>query len=101
MTGRVELHSKLKAIVPNVYYQKPDNIEMQYPCIIYERWVGESIQANNKKYVIHDRYIVNFFSRKEDSIELTMDALFNYCSLDAIHAQKNMYQETYTVYYRK
>lgn len=101
ISGRLELHSKLKAIVPNVYYQKPDGVDIEYPCIIYDRWAGDVKRANNKKYALHDRYILNFFTRREDSIELTMDALFDYCSLDTIHNQKGMYQETYTLYYRK
>ncbi len=37
MAPRLQLQSLLSEITENVYFQPPNNVQMQYPCIVYMR----------------------------------------------------------------
>jgi len=67
MAPRLELHQKLKAITDNVYFQPPENLEMQYPCIVYQRDYGNTIFAGNNPYRFVQRYQVTVIDQNPDS----------------------------------
>ena len=48
---RVELNSLFKKIVPNVYFQPPENIKMKYPCIRYEFSNLDILHTEKKKWL--------------------------------------------------
>lgn len=62
------LHSILTDITTNVYFQPPANVQMQYPCIVYERDDAETSFADNKPYRITKRYQVTVIDRDPDSV---------------------------------
>jgi hypothetical protein len=67
MDRRLQLSEYLHTIAPNVYFQPPSNIVMQYPAIVYEPDFEERNYANNGTYGLHDRWQVTIIDRDPDS----------------------------------
>ena len=70
MAPRSDLHTKLKDIIEsdNVYFQPPATIQMQYPCIVYERDTTDTRFAGNLPYTHTKQYTVTVIDRNPDSI---------------------------------
>ena len=58
MDRRLELQSKLEKLnnVNKVYYQPPNSVMLQYPCIIYNDQVGKTIKVSDGLYGYTDSY---------------------------------------------
>ncbi len=67
MAPRLQLHELLESLVPNVYFQPPTNIALEYPCIIYKRDYAETEFADNEPYNHTIRYMVTVIDRDPDS----------------------------------
>ena len=67
MAPRVELQALLETLAPNVYFQPPANIIMEYPCIVYKRDSAETEFADNSLYCHTKRYQVTVIDRDPDS----------------------------------
>lgn len=78
MDRRLKLHEKLVETLGNdhVYFQPPENIRLNYPCIIYERYSGDSKFANNKTYQFTQAYEVTFIDQNPDNLERYSKDLF-------------------------
>lgn len=62
MNKRVELHDELKNICPNVYFQAPGNMSMQYPAILYsikDLGFPKASNINYKRLTSYDLTIVD------------------------------------------
>lgn len=69
MGQRLELQSLLEEILGsrNVYFQPPENVRIQYPCIIYKRASARTEFAGNMPYSYKKRYQVTVIDRDPDS----------------------------------
>lgn len=67
MVPRLQLQTLLESIAEHVYFQPPTNIQLLYPCIIYERDSAISAFANNENYRYVKRYMVTVIDRDPDS----------------------------------
>lgn len=69
MGQRIDLHNKLCEILGtrNVYFQPPETIKIQYPCIIYERSSDDVKFADNNPYATKRRYTVTVIDKDPDS----------------------------------
>lgn len=69
MGRRLLLQALLEDILGsrNVYFQAPNNLAIQYPCIVYERDYEDVDYANNALYRHMDRYLVTVIDRDPDS----------------------------------
>src|SRR4051812_34274733 len=69
VASRLELQTLLESILalPNVYFQPPSNIQMQYPCIVYKRDDSQTDFADNRPYSRTKRYQVTVIDRNPDS----------------------------------
>ena len=64
---RLDLQALLKEITTHVYFQPPNNVQMQYPCIVYARNGDDSKWAGNQRYAQLKRYQVTVIDRDPDS----------------------------------
>lgn len=64
---REELDSILKSITNNVYFQPPNNLTLQYPCIVYNRDRASSEFADNTTYRYTKQYEVTVIDRDPNS----------------------------------
>lgn len=67
MAPRLELQTLLESITPHVYFQPPNNLELQYPCIVYQRDGGRSEYADNRPLWHTKRYQVTVIDRNPDT----------------------------------
>lgn len=65
---REQLQADLETILgsPNVYFQPPENVKIQYPCIVYKRERGDAEFAGNRPYHNEMRYQLTVMSRDPD-----------------------------------
>ena len=66
---REELHAILVELLGsvNVYFQPPNNLQLVYPCIIYNRSTADSKFANNGLYLYTKRYEVTVIDQDPNS----------------------------------
>lgn len=99
--NRIELQTLLEKLLGsrNVYFQPPENIKLHYPCIIYELSNFNTIKADNRDYLLHDRYTVTLIHRDPDNdLKRTIQELPN-CSLDRSFVTENLYHYAFTLFY--
>lgn len=102
MSRRLNLQAELEELLGNrnVYFQPPETKKLQYDCIIYHRNNIEGRNADNKKYMLNDRYDVMLIYRDPDS-EMPKKILehFTYCSHSWHYVADNLYHDIFTLYY--
>ena len=71
---RLDLQDKLQEVIgirsdgkQNVYFQPPESIKLNYPCIIYQRSRGVTEHANNMPYRYSQSYDVTLITKDPDS----------------------------------
>ena len=67
MGQRLQLHELFLAMTQHVYYQPPENIGMQFPCIMYSRDGDTLAHAGNQTYRSTRRYQVTVIDPNPDS----------------------------------
>lgn len=67
MGRRLELSALLHTLTDNVYFQEPENIQMEYPAILYKTGDEETRHANNRPYSSDDEYEVTIMDYDPDS----------------------------------
>ena len=77
MGKRVDLQALLETTLgsEHVYFQPPESVKMEYPCIIYSLDSGSTIFANDLPYK-HDKcYSIKVIDKNPDSIILDKIAM--------------------------
>ena len=71
---RLDLQEKFQEIIgvrsdgkANVYFQPPESIKLNYPCIIYQRSRGITNFANDMPYTYNQSYDVTLITKDPDS----------------------------------
>lgn len=89
------LHTKCK----NVYFQPTANIQLKYPCIIYERNDMEKTTANNSTYIVSPSYKVLCISPEVDySVPDEIYAEWTLSRFDTHYVTDNLYHTTMVLY---
>jgi len=102
MGTRIQLHEKLLALFGSnhVYFQPPPTIKMAYPAIVYNFEGTYERPANDKRYVVENRYKVTFIHRDPDqNYSDDMYGVFPMCTYDRRFVNDNLYHDVYTLYY--
>lgn len=99
MAPRLSLHQLLETICPNVYFQPPTNVQMEYPCIVYNRDFADTKFADNEPYSHELRYMVMVIDRNPDSelpgkIAALPKSLFN-----RFYTADNLNHDVFNVYF--
>lgn len=100
MVKRIELHNKLKTILPNVYFQPPSNVRLTYPCIVYHKSPPEVKMANDTIYNRTQEYQLTIIDQNPDSD--TADrilGMFPYCTIGSYSIVDNLNHTTLNLYY--
>lgn len=100
MDRRLQLQEILEAITPKVYFQPPEDMELEYPCIIYSRGViGTELYANDKPYTTRVRYAVTIVDPDPDSGILEKVASLPMCKFERHYTKDNLNHDIYNLYY--
>lgn len=97
--SRKDLQKILNEICPNVYFQPPENVQLQYPCIIYNRNSGDTQFGDNKPYTFHKRYQIMVIDRNPDSEMLEKVAMLPMCVMDRHYTENNLNHDTFNLYF--
>lgn len=93
---RLEFQSLLESITEHVYFQPPPNVELDFPCIIYQRDYADTKFADNGPYSNKTRYMVTVIDENPDSdipgkvAALPMSTFNRFYSAD--HLNHDVYQ---------
>ena len=85
----------------NVYFQPGPNVEIRYPCFIYERTTAFQPTANDRNYLFRPGYQVMFINRDEPDpcmLEKVMQRFQN-CHYDRHFISDNLHHDVFTIYY--
>lgn len=104
MEKRLKLHQKLSGIASSVsdnckvYFQPPEKLKLEYPCIIYKLERVNTTHASNSNYKRNYQFQVMFISRKArlDVVELIED--LEWCTLSNVNTSDGLYQYTFAIY---
>ena len=96
---RLQLHSKLLTLVPNVYFQQPPSTGMKYPCIVYKREAETVEHANNVVYRQKKRYQVEVIDGDPDSKIPDAVSKLPFCSFSRFFVVDNLNHDVYSLYF--
>ena len=83
----------------HVYFQPPENLRLQYPCIIYSLNGHFDRNADNDTYHRRRVYDMLFITRDPDSELIETLADLPYCSMGTPYTADNLHHYPYTIYY--
>ena len=83
----------------NVYFQPPPNVQMVYPCIVYNRDYGSTEFAGNVPYRHTKRYQVTVIDRNPDSDIADKVAMLPMCLRTRFFAKDNLNHDVFTLYF--
>jgi hypothetical protein len=99
MVQRDPLQAVLETILPNVYFQPPPNVQMEYPAIRYERARADSAFANNGTYRLTKQYQVTMITRNPDQSAFDTIAALPMCSHERFYVADNLNHDVFNIYF--
>lgn len=99
MAPRLQFQSLLETFTPNVYFQPPENVELKYPCIVYQRDDLVTRHANNEPYKQEQRYMVTVIDSDPDSEIPSEVAKLPKCSFDRFYTADSLNHDVYQVFF--
>ncbi len=100
MASRLELHGKLLEFVSNAYFQPPSDIQLVYPCIIYNKTDKFKEFSNNGIYITLQEYNLTVIDEDPDSlIADDIESGLQYCSINQYYTADELNHITLTLYY--
>ena len=99
---REDLHKEFRSLfgtgsTPHVYYQPPESIKLEFPCIIYNKSKKYAIHADNDKYLRYTSYDVTVISKDPD--DPLVDAVWDITNstYDRSFVSDNLHHDTFTI----
>ena len=99
MGSRLELQTLLETLASNVYFQPPDGLMMEYPCIVYKRDNMDTDFADNFPYRVTTRYLVTVIDRNPDNSIVSAIAGLPKCLYNRGYAAKNLNHDAFILYF--
>ncbi len=102
MASRLELQTELENLLGSdeVYFQPPESIKLQYPCIIYKKENWGIRYADNLSYKRIPNYEVTIIDRDPDADwDVKMIDRFSYVSIARFFINENLYHWVFGLYY--
>lgn len=97
--NRLALQSILENITPNVYFQPPPSLQMQYPCIVYNRSNIRTEYANDLPYTLRNRYQVTVIDRDPDSLIPNAIASLPTARHDRFYVTDNLNHDVFQLFF--
>jgi hypothetical protein len=98
---RLELQELLELTLgsTDVYFQPPSNVQMKYPCIVYQRDNSETIFAGNSLYNHKKRYQVTVIDRNPDSEIPDKILALQWCSFNRFFTTSGLNHTVFTLFF--
>jgi hypothetical protein len=82
-----------------VYFQPPDTVQMEYPCIRYERDNATHKAADNFAFIWQQRYQVTYMDYNPDSDVIDKLMEFPYSRFDRHYATSGLNHDVFVIYH--
>lgn len=101
MGRRLILHQILCNLLgtPNAYFQPPETIKMNYPCIVYRRTSADTRFSNDFPYLCEMSYQVTVIDKDPDSALPIKVSLLQKCIFQNHFVKDNLNHDVYNIYY--
>jgi hypothetical protein len=99
MAPREQLQSKLETIISNVYFQPPTNVQMMYPCIVYERARAYTEYADNEPCQVVKQYQLTMISRDPDETAWDAIAKLPMSTHERFYVADNLNHDVFNIYF--
>lgn len=101
MDRRLELHALLESLLDggNAYFQPPQNIQMTYPAIVYNKDDELTRYADNLPYLKRIGYMVTVVTTDPDSPLPSKVSQLPLCSFSRHYTADQLHHDTYILYY--
>lgn len=99
MAERQMLQTLLSELAPNVYFQPPENVRLEYPCIIYKRDAAETLFAGNNPYRYTKRYEIKVIDRDVDSEIPDKVAKLPMCVFDRHYTADDLNHDVFNLFF--
>lgn len=101
MAERIELQSLLENILntEHVYFQPPETVKLEYPCIVYKRSSDNVSFADNTPYNRRKMYAVTVIDPNPDSVLPDQVANLPFCSFSRHYTADNLNHDVYNIFY--
>lgn len=101
---RIQLHEKLCSILGsrNVYYDPPENVKMQFDCIVYSLSQVNQVYANNFTYTYSPGYLITIVTRTPEAQTRIVDELmktFPYAGWDRVYVTDHLHHAVVSIYF--
>lgn len=97
--NRTQLHDLLKDMVDHVYFQPPNGLAIEYPCITYQLDDARNQYADNKPYNRTKRYAITVIDRDPDSAIPDKVAALPMCDFNRFFTAENLNHYVYNLYF--
>jgi hypothetical protein len=94
-----EIHTLLKTLCEQVYFQPPTNVIMSYPCIVYHRDSANTEFADNYPYSYTKRYQVTVIDRNPNSEIPDKIAALPMSSFSRFFTADNLNHDVFNVFF--
>lgn len=84
---------------PNVYFQPPPTLVMNYPCIVYKREYKATLFAGNRPYRHRKRYLVTVITKDPDSDIPGRIADLPLCAYDRFYTADNLNHDVFKLFF--
>jgi len=101
MSNRYELNDILKTILgsDNVYYQPPETIKLNYPCIVYSLSSLNTFRADDLLYFKKKRYQITLIDKNPDTDKFDPILELPYCTFDRHYASDGLNHYNFNLYF--
>lgn len=101
MGDRLKLDEILRVILgsTNVYYQPPETLKMEYPCIVYNPVSVQTTFADDRPYKFKRRYSVTYIDKRPDSLTLYKLLELPFCVHDRHYVKNNLNHDAFNLYF--
>ena len=101
MSRRLALQTKLEELLGSrqVYYQAPESLKMEYPCIRYSKSKPDVKHADDIKYINKDCYEIVVIDKRPDNVVIDKILELPYSSVDRHYTSDNLHHDVIILYY--
>lgn len=100
MADRLQLHTELLKFMSNVYFQPPSNLQMVYPCIVYNKTGKNRHFGNDVIYLSQQGYQLTVVEKNPDSkVADNIENHFQHCAINQYFVKDNLHHTTLSLYY--
>lgn len=96
---QLQIQAVLEELCDTVYFQKPNNTKMVYPCIRFQRDSAQTVHADNNPYRYTKRYLVTVIDPDPNSVIPDKIAALPTSTFNRHYTADNLHHDVFFVYF--